>query len=358
MNIAIFCPNWVGDAVMATPALRAIRRHFAEARITGVVRPAVAATLEGSPHLDDWVLYDPKGDDPGHRTLAAVGRLRKRRIDQAVLLTNSFRSALLSRMGGARRVLGYNRDGRGWLLTDKLPPLRRDGHYVPSPVIDYYLALAYRLGCRKESYRMQLWTSPDDERQADECWEEFGLSGHAPVVVLNPGAAFGSAKCWPTGHFAALAESLVQKRHARVMVLCGPAERDMAADIVRRCDTDRVVSLAERPVSIGLSKACVRRADLMVTTDSGPRHFAAAFDVPVVTLFGSTHIAWSETYYAKSVHVQRAVDCGPCQKRQCPTDHHCMQDLRPEEVYRAAASLLDSPSPAGDAKAAGASQTP
>jgi heptosyltransferase-2 len=93
-------------------------------------------------------------------------------------------------------------------------------------------------------------------------------------------------------------------------------------------------------LSLGLSKACVRRADLLITTDSGPRHFAAAFDRLVITLFGPTHIAWTETYHAKAVHLQKQVDCGPCQRRVCPLDHRCMRGLLPAEVVAAATELL------------------
>jgi heptosyltransferase II len=84
----------------------------------------------------------------------------------------------------------------------------------------------------------------------------------------------------------------------------------------------------------------VRRADLLVTTDSGPRHFAAAFGTPVVTLFGPTHIAWTETYYSKAIHLQKQVPCGPCQRRVCPLDHRCMKELTPAEVFAAATALL------------------
>src|SRR5207249_12004211 len=99
--------------------------------------------------------------------------------------------------------------------------------------------------------------------------------------------------------------------------------------------------LADVPLSLGLTKACVRRADLLVTTDSGPRHFAAAFDRPVVTLYGPTHIAWTETYYPGAVDLQKKVACGPCQLRVCPLDHRCMKELTPDEVFAAAERLLD-----------------
>src|SRR5262249_7354406 len=126
-----------------------------------------------------------------------------------------------------------------------------------------------------------------------------------------------------------------------VLVLCGPAEREAAKRVVKLAGRPGVCSLAEYRPSIGLSKACVRRLELLVTTDSGPRHFAAAFGRPVLTLFGPTHIAWTETHYAKALHVQRSVPCGPCQRRVCPEGHHkCMRHLTPAQVFTAAAELL------------------
>ena len=252
-----------------------------------------------------------------------------------------------------RRVAGYARDGRGWLLTDRLEAPRRNGRFVPSPVIDYYLRITYHLGCPTESYKMELWTTPDDEAAADGAGQRLGLAGRRPLVLLNPGAAFGAAKFWPTEHFAELARRLVERRAASVLVLCGPKERDIARSIVRASGVDRVVSLADEPVSIGLTKACVRRSHLLVTTDSGPRHFAAAFDVPEVTIFGPTHIPWTDTYFGKAIYLQHEVDCGPCQQRVCKQDHRCMRQMRPETVYGAAAELLDRYGPAA---AAGSSQ--
>jgi heptosyltransferase-2 len=123
-------------------------------------------------------------------------------------------------------------------------------------------------------------------------------------------------------------------------VLCGPGERELNRQIVAQAGIKGVHALADYPLSLGLTKACVRRADLLVTTDSGPRHFAAAFDRPVVTLFGPTHIAWTETFFPKAVHIQKQVSCGPCQKRVCPLDHRCMTQLTPDEVFAAAQRLL------------------
>ena len=143
-----------------------------------------------------------------------------------------------------------------------------------------------------------------------------------------------------------LARDLVDRRGCGVLVLCGPAERQLAGDIATATGRPGVFALGDLVtragigLSIGLTKACVRRADLLVTTDSGPRHFAHAFDRPVVTLFGPTHIAWTETYHLRAIHLQKPVPCGPCQRRTCPLDHRCMKELTPNEVFDAAESLL------------------
>jgi heptosyltransferase-2 len=187
---------------------------------------------------------------------------------------------------------------------------------------------------------MELFTTASEEAAAGQVWEQTGLTQAREVVCLNPGAAFGSAKFWPAEHFVTLAQQLVDRRGSDVLVLCGPSEKELARQIVSQAQRRQVHALADYPLSLGLTKACVRRADLLITTDSGPRHFAAAFDRPVVTLFGPTHIAWTETYFAKAIHLQKQVACGPCQLRVCPLDHRCMKELTPTEVLAAADDLL------------------
>jgi heptosyltransferase-2 len=339
MNIAVFLPNWVGDAVMATPALRAIRQHFAAARVIGVLKSHIAELLEGTSWLNEHVVLDMHGPRQARWPSASV-RLRRHRPDLGILFPNSFHSALVAWLGGSRRRIGYARYGRSLLLTDRLHARRAGGRLLPSPAIDSYNRLAALAGCPETSYRMELATSAKDEAAADAVWRDAHFSDCAEVVCLNPGAAFGAAKHWQNEHFAELARRLVDQRGGGVLVLCGPNERDMARTIAAAAGRPHVHSLANAPVSLGLSKACVRRADLLVTTDSGPRHFAAAFDRPVVTLFGPTHIEWTETYHPKAIHLQKKVPCGPCQQRTCHLDHRCMTTLLPEEVFDAAQELL------------------
>lgn len=342
MRLGIFLPNWIGDAVMATPTLRAVRGLVgAQGRLVGVMRPPVAEVLAGVPWFDEQILYAPGSDDPALRGWSLVRTLRRQRLDAVVLLTNSLRTGLLAWLSGARQRIGYVRYGRGPLLTHKLYAPREGGQWTPTSALDLYLETAYALGCPEQPRRVQLATTPADEQAADLAWRRLKLPEPERVVVLNSGGAYGSAKHWPVGYFAALARRIATQLDRGVLVLCGPKERRQARQIVESAGHPRVVSLAEQPLSLGLSKACVRRARLMVATDSGPRHFAAGFDVPVVTLFGPTHIAWSENYHPRAVHLQREVPCGPCQKRVCPLEHHrCMRDLSVDEVFRAARFLL------------------
>jgi heptosyltransferase-2 len=339
MNIAVFWPNWIGDAVMATPAARALREGFAGARFVSVLKPYVAGVLEGSPWLAEQIHLDGHGPWSG-RWPAVAWRLRQKRIDLAVLFPNTLRSALTAWLGGCRRRVGFARHGRYGLLTDGLQPRRdRRGRLFPCPIIDDYNRLVEHVGCSSPGFRMELATTARAEREADAVWEQSGFTRYSEVICLNPGAAFGAAKHWPAPNFAILAQDLVDRHGCGILVLCGPAERELAREIAGRANRPAVYALSDHPLSLGLTKACIRRSNLLITTDSGPRHIAAAFDVPVVSLFGPTHIAWTETYYRREIQLQKKVDCGPCQRRVCPLDHRCMKSLTPAEVLQAALDL-------------------
>ncbi|VTS00470.1 lipopolysaccharide heptosyltransferase II [Tuwongella immobilis] len=337
-RLALFLPNWIGDVVMATPAIRAVRDHFPDAELIAVSRPYVAATMAGAPWFQRVLLFDKKGPSE-HRTPGVAKQLRQLGVDAAILFPNSFRSALAAWLGGCKHRIGYVRYGRGMLLTDKFYPLKSRGKIIPTPIIDDYNKLVEPLGVPNPGHRMELFTEPADEAAADAIWKAADLRGRE-VIGLNPGAAFGAAKCWPTESFARLAQKWIDERGSRILVLCGPAERELARTIVEMTRRPQITSLADAPVSLGLTKACVRRLDLLITTDSGPRHFASAFARPVVALFGPTFISWTETYDPRAILLQKQVECGPCQLRVCPVDHRCMRELTPEEVYRAGVDLL------------------
>ena len=234
-RIAIFLPNWVGDVVMATPALRAIRQHFGQrAEIIGVMRQHVQDVLSGSDLIDQVILYDRRTPDVRQHCLSVVRELRRRQIDEVLLLTNSFRAAAMAWLSGVRKRIGYARYGRGYLLNHRLHPPRAALELLPVSPVDYYLNIAAAVGAAPADRQPRLATDEDDEQAAELVWERFGWDRFEPVVAMNTGGAYGVAKRWPNQHFAQLALRIVSDRLAKVLVICGPAERDAARDIVRR----------------------------------------------------------------------------------------------------------------------------
>jgi len=348
MKIAVFLPNWIGDAVMATPALRAIRHQFPDAEIVTIQRPYVADVLEGLDFIDRKISWH-RGQKLISR-LRFMKQLRGEQFDLAVLFPNSFRSAWLTYLAGIPKRVGIARDRRRWLLTDALPAKDKQ---EPHPAIDEYLRIAAYLIEKEQtglklseplSRSMELAVTEIDQNR----WRSFlekqsaEFQSHS-LICLNPGGAFGAAKHWPIEHFADLARRIATELQKSVLVVCGPAEKAEALHIVEQADHPLVTSLAAEPLHLGLTKAAIQQSELLVTTDSGPRHFAAPFQVPVVTLFGPTHILWSETFYDRGLHLQLDLDCGPCQQRVCPLGHHrCMKELDADQVFQAVVSHLKS----------------
>ncbi|MCA9231893.1 MAG: lipopolysaccharide heptosyltransferase II [Planctomycetales bacterium] len=336
MRVGIILPNWIGDVVMATPTLRALRKHVpAGSRIVGIMRPYVAQVLAGNPWFDDTICYSKKRSATALSGGALRRRLRDADLDTVVLLTNSLRTAWMAWRSGARERIGYSRDGRGWLLTTKLYEPRQGLRLSPLPQIDSYLNIAYAMGCPQESAQLELSTSAEDEKLADRVWQQLGLPEGKGVVVVNSGGAFGAAKDWPSEYFAELAQRIVRRNGMYVLINCGPNERENARSIVERAGDSRVVSLADQEeLPIGLTKACIRRSRLLVTTDSGPRFFGVAFQRPVVTLFGPTSTRWTRTHSELEVSLSLQLDCQPCMRPTCPLHHHrCMRELTVDMVY-------------------------
>jgi len=342
MKIGIFLPNWLGDVVMATPALRAMRRHFGpRARLIGIMRPYLADVLRGTDWLDEQWYFDPRGksSDAGHWSL--IRKMRKEKLDVALLLPNSMRTAVVARLGGAKERIGYSRYGRGPLLTRKLHSPQAHGLSTPCPMVDYFLRLSEAMGCPPESRRLELATTPDDEASAGLVWERLGLRRDGRVMTFNSSGAYGSAKLWPAEHFGPLAQRVAAELDHDVLVMCGPKERGIARAIVEHAAHPRVFSMAAQTLDIGTAKACIRRARLMVSTDSGPRHVAAAFGKPVITLYGPMPPVLGENPTVLAIDLRLYLECIGCQNRVCPLGHHrCMRELTPDMVFSEIARLV------------------
>jgi heptosyltransferase II len=324
---------------MATPAIRALRELVGTTgRLIGIMRPYVSEILSGSEWLDATILYEKQSGRFPFASRDVYQQLRSAEFDQIVLLTNSLRTAWMAFRSGARERIGYAGDMRSWLLTKRLPRPR-----APLATIDGYLQLAAAAGARIEPRRLELKTTAADERAADMAWETLRLPSAERVVLLNSGGAYGAAKRWPAEHFAELARRIVADGLSWVLVNCGPAERTIAKEIEMLSGDPRVVSLARfDELPIGLTKACIRRSRVVVSTDSGPRHIAIAFGRRVVTLFGPTDPAATATNYSGETSLSLGLECQPCMARVCPLGHHrCMRELTVERVYAAVRQALE-----------------
>lgn len=335
-QLGVLMPNWIGDAVMATPALASLRDTFPDARLIGVMRPQLAEVLAGHPWFDDVILFNRRAKQPERRAFAVAKQLRARQLDTLLLFPNSFSSAALGWLSGAKRRVGFGRGLRSWLLTDSLSAPRDGRRWRPRSAVDHYLDIVRVIGCQPSAPRLRLALRPEDEQGAALAWKNFGWEPTTPVLLLNTGSANGAARNWPTENFVELARRTIARSNWNVLALCGPAELPTAKQIEDQAAHPRIRSMAEQDLSLGVMKGCIARGHVMVTTDSGPRHIAAALDVPTVTLSGPIDPRWSHNYHKRDIVLRRDVPCSPCGKKICPLEHHCcMKEITVDQVLTA-----------------------
>lgn len=345
-KILVFLPNWVGDVVMATPALRAVREHFAWDHIAYLGRQAAAATLEGTKWADEFILDRSSGKKPSAGFWRLLVHLRRARFDQAILMPNSFRSAMLARLGAVRRVAGYSRDGRGWLLSQKRTPPQDERGWIPVPAIDYYATLVGMVGVKVASRRMELPVVGADESLAQALLAQARADLARPIVMVNPGASFGTSKLWDPRRFAALCDALIERHGVQIIINAAPPERNIAALVGQTMRHPPLINFAHRENSLGLLKALMGHCRMLVTNDTGARHIAAAMGIGVVTIFGSTDPDWTTIYYGRERIVRTDQPCSPCQMKLChqppgPLYHRCMIAISVEQVLAAAEEVLE-----------------
>ncbi|MCK5269470.1 MAG: lipopolysaccharide heptosyltransferase II [Sedimentisphaerales bacterium] len=350
-NILVVLPTPMGDAVLAAPALRYLRAGLPQAKITFLANPTVLEILNGADWSDEQIVLDKKT----HGLMAAAKILRERKFDAVILMVNSFRSAMLVYLADIKNIIGYNRDGRGWLLTCPVPVFRLLGRFAPIPMIDYYQFLIDRAiehidqhippnelmqSAQNQNSALQLFTGERERGEIDELFKRWHFSDKEHPVIIVPGGAFGPSKCWPAERFAQVADKLTDDGY-RVIISCAPD--DLERDIARRITTtakNNIFSLSDEKLSLSGLKELIRRCCLMVANDTGPCHIAAAFDVPLITLFGPTDPRWTATGYENEIRLRVNVDCGPCQRKTCSEDHRCLTEIQVNDVYNAAKKLL------------------
>ncbi|MCE5325690.1 MAG: glycosyltransferase family 9 protein, partial [Planctomycetaceae bacterium] len=317
------------------------------AHIAHFGRAVSLAAADGAGWADETILDARDGGVLG--VLRAGRSLRRGKFDAALLLPNSFRAALAARLGRIKTRVGYARDGRGWLLSHAMLPFRDDrGRLVPVPTIEYYVRLAAMLAIEPASRAMSLGVRDEDDRAAAELLAQAGADESRPLVLMNPGASFGPSKMWELDRFAAVADALIERRGAQIVINASPAERGIAAQVALAMRHEPLVNFADRDNSLGLLKGLVKRCRLVVTGDTGVRHIAAAMGAGVVTLFGSTDPVWAQIDYPRERILRVDVPCSPCQRKMCdrppgPIYHQCMAAISPEMVLEQALALLDEP---------------
>jgi heptosyltransferase-2 len=336
-NILVWLPSPMGDAILCTPALRAIRKRFDSAKITFFGSSAIRQVLSPSDFADTWLEQNNGSVFASARTLRDYG------FTQAILFKNSFGSALACFLAGIPVRTGYAREGRGILLTNRLhPPRLPSGDFEPISMVDYYLAIASRLDADVQDRHIELSVEPKDaEAIKEKLPRVFDRQG--PLVILVPGAAAGPSKRWPAERFAKLADWLIGNYKATIVlsVAPNPQERQIAEQIIS-ASSGRLVNLGDTPISISELKALFAVANLVICNDTGPRHVAIGLKQKVITLVGPNNPEWTDPGYSDEIFLRGDVPCAPCDKNICRMPSHlCMEAINVEMVCEAAAGVLE-----------------
>jgi heptosyltransferase-2 len=335
-KILVRAPNWVGDVVLITPSLAALRRAFPHAQITILANPWVLPLLVNHPAVDRTMMIDKgRGIVRSIRELVRiVSRLRNEGFDLAVLFQNAFEAAFLASMGAVRYRIGYNSDGRGFLLTHEVI---RNGHILEVHQVEYYLGLIEAMGWRVEQREPNLFLGDRDMEWASRMLSSYGIENGHLILGFNPGATYGSAKRWPEERFAIIGDWAAERWNAKVLLFGSSGERDIGLSISQRMH-HAPINLCGL-TTLGQAMALIKRCNLFLTNDSGLMHIAAAFDVPLVAIFGPTNHITTGPRSKSATIVRHDFDCSPCLKETCPLDHRCMLSIEPKEVWEKMARL-------------------
>jgi len=335
MNIMIRATNWVGDAIMALSALRAVRQKYPEAHIGIVARPYVAEIYRDQKVADELIPYDPAGAHrgwSGREKLAA--ELRARKFDVALLLQNAFDAAWLAWRAGIPQRIGYARDARSFLLTNAIP-VPRVGE-IPAHEKFYYMELLRRAGWLEQlcnDAHISLEVPEAARHRALQTLHEAGARPNGLRIAVGAGASYGFAKCWPPDRFAKALNAFLSNREGDVILFGTPSETPI---------TDAISAELRQPpinltgkTSISELPALLSHCHLFLGNDSGAMHVAAAVGLPVVAIFGPTDPEGTSPVTPRATIVQQKPYCSPCFLRRCPTDHRCMTAVTPAMIEAA-----------------------
>lgn len=337
-RILIRSSNWIGDAVMTTPAIRAIRLNFPGAEISILAKPWVAPIYENNSHIDRILICRSDGRHGGFAGIFRLARdLRKEKFDLAFLLPNSFETAFVSFLAGISMRAGYDTDCRKFFLTH---PVRLKSEYKRYHQIDYYLMILKQMGLRAFGTQQTLVASDAEKKVAWQRFQVFGVAGGSLLIGINPGAAFGTAKRWFPDRYAALARKLITSFNAHIAIFGSPGEKKLGEYITGKIG-QRCVNLCGK-TTLREAISAISVCDLFITNDSGLMHVAAALDIPQIAVFGSTDSVATSPASPSSRIIQDPIECNPCLKPECPKGNHlCMKNITVDMVFDVARRLLN-----------------
>ncbi len=323
---------------MATPAVRCFEENFPDAKIVGIIRKYAKGVV------DDFLCFDSViacEDKTASGFFDIVKLLRKLKPDMGILLSNSMRSSLILWLGGVKKIFGYRRAGRSALLSGGPEPLYEGKDIMPVPMVEYYLEICRYLDLEiPDKTKPELYFSDSVKKKGNELLDRYGIIPGDMVIGMNPGAKFGSSKCWPPEYFARLAELFVDKYDCKILLFTGPGEDEIAESIIS-LSRAKIIDTCPDRVDLRLLKPLIKRCSLLVTNDTGPRHYAVAFDVPVAVIMGSTDTRYTNSNLDKTCILREELDCSPCHRKKCPYGHECMLMIKPEAVFQESSKLLE-----------------
>ena len=333
-HLVILAPNWLGDAVMALPAIADVRRGAPDATIVVAARPAIAPLFALVPDVNDVLVLEPPASIPNMATWRALGvQLTDKGLDTALLLPNSVHAALLASRAGIPNRWGYRTGWRGGLLTRAIEPT--PGLHQ----VRYYQHLVHALGFPNGPVEPRVTVSAGMRAAGRRLLTEAGWDGRAPIVALAPGAAYGGAKRWPGSSFAGLIDAFAADEVRSVLIgsaADAPTGDEVLAAAARRTDCMNAIGRTDVPTLAGVMAHC--RA--LVTNDSGAMHLGAAVGVPVTAVFGPTNEHATRPMGDAHAVLVHPVWCRPCMLRECPIDHRCMRGVGVAAVLDAARRTL------------------
>jgi heptosyltransferase-2 len=335
-RILIRSTNWVGDAILTTPALRAVRKNFPDAEISLLAKPWVEPVFYHNTSVDFLLRYDDKGRHSGWPGKVRLAKeLRKGKYDLAILFQNAFEAALITFLAGIPNRLGFNTDGRHFLLTH---PVRLASGFRQVHETAYYLGILEGAGFATDGRGLTLVVSEKERTWALETLREYVRNGSKPIVGVSPGATFGSAKRWSPERYASLCDRIYEFSQAHILIFGGSRERAIGNEMARLMKYPSTNFCGA--TDLRQAMALIERCQLFLTNDSGLMHVAAALNIPLIAVFGSTNPITTGPSGSMSHIVCFPVSCSPCLEPECPTDHRCMKGVTVDMVYRLAEELL------------------